>query len=184
MQDATVSAGHADTWLGEALYRVQTAANTELRERLVRENDTSRLREDFADDDGHNGSANGIGGSPPSPDDVLAIGNGPFNQQQYLYDRWSSIAKCFWAAAHDPVADATLEIIVNFVVGRGFTVTCKDPEAQAEWDAFWKLNHGPSRIKNIGCVIGSVTAITLPSFTRKEQLRRRSRCKSRQRFLR
>lgn len=141
-----VSAGHEETWLGEALCRVQQAAFGQLRENLRGESGVSRLREDFGDWNDPAYPQGGTGMSPASPDEVLPLGNGPFNQQQYLYDRWDSLAKQWWAGTHDPVADGALEIIINFVVGRGFTVTCKDPLAQAEWDAFWKFNHGPSRI--------------------------------------
>ena len=88
----------------------------------------------------------GVGQSPPSQDEILPLGNGPFNQQLYLYDRWSMLAKAFYASTHDPVANAGLQIIVDFVLGRGFRVVFKDPGAQKEWDAFWDQNRGDERV--------------------------------------
>lgn len=79
-------------------------------------------------------------------DEFLPLGNGPFNQQLYLHDYWDMLAKCFFARTHDAVAKRGLQIIVDFVLGRGFTVTAKDPRVQDEWDAFWKKNRGDERI--------------------------------------
>ncbi len=88
----------------------------------------------------------GTGQSPPSPDEILPLGNGPYNQQMYLYDYWSMLAKSFWACSHDPVARGALGIIVDFVLGRGFQMVFKDQLVQREWDAFWELNRGEERV--------------------------------------
>ncbi|MGD0052331.1 MAG: phage portal protein [Vulcanimicrobiaceae bacterium] len=109
-----------------------------------------RLVEDDDDPDDDEEAADPLAeasdeGQGPMGDEFLPLGNGPFNQQLYLYDLWDMLAKCFWAASHDPVAKSALEIIVDFVLGRGFQITAADPLMQDEWEAFWKLNHGDER---------------------------------------
>ncbi|TAM90623.1 hypothetical protein EPN42_05630 [bacterium] len=80
------------------------------------------------------------------PDEFLALGNGPFNQQLYLHDYWDMLAKCFWAGTHDAIAKRGLQILVDFVLARGFTVSATDPRVQDEWDRFWAKNRGDERI--------------------------------------
>jgi hypothetical protein len=163
--DATLSGNAYQARLGEALSRLHEAAETQvLREvagqqrvfdayaeaiadGLTHVDAMASLRESFREDTyfstyDSNSNDFGTGQSPPPADEFLPLGNGPFNQQMYLYDQWDQLAKSFWAASHDPVASAALEIIVDFVLGRGFTVVAKDPRVQKEWDAFWTLNEG------------------------------------------
>jgi len=129
---------------------VQAAVERPLRE-VVREARAQEemLREggpeagdDFSTDGDGWGNRNGRGDA----DEFLPLGDGPFNQQLYLTDYWSMLAKSFWALTHDAIARRGLEMIVEFVLARGFTVTAKDQRVQDEWDAFWKLNRGKERI--------------------------------------
>lgn len=129
--------------IAEGVRRLEEAERTgNLRE-------AQRLREDgpYNDDDfGNAGSAwfNGLGGY--QADQFLPLGNGPFNRQLYLHDMWSMQAKAFYARTHDPVAKAGLEIVVDFTLGRGYSVVAADPRVQKEWDEYWKINRGDEKL--------------------------------------
>jgi hypothetical protein len=61
------------------------------------------------------------------------LGNGPLNQQLTLNDTWAMLSKAFEAFQHNPYAHRAIHIIVNFILGRGFTVNLGDPQLQADW---------------------------------------------------
>jgi hypothetical protein len=79
-------------------------------------------------------------------DEYLPLGNGPFNQQLYLYDYWEMLAKSFYATNHDPVARRIIDLVADFTLGRGFTVRFASPEAQHEWEEFAAQNCFEERI--------------------------------------
>lgn len=72
--------------------------------------------------------------------DFLPILGGPFYKQLYQYDYLRMIAAAYYAFHHDPIAKRTVNIIKDFVLGRGFKVDSKDKTALALWDAFYKVN--------------------------------------------
>lgn len=72
--------------------------------------------------------------------DYIPLLGGPFNKQLYLYDYLKQHATAFQTYNHDPIAHAAIHIIRDFVIGRGWRVDCKDPAAQALWDAFVEVN--------------------------------------------
>jgi hypothetical protein len=75
-------------------------------------------------------------------DDFLPLLGGPFFKQLYPYDYLRMIAASYYAWNHDPVAKATIGIMLDFVLGRGFTVNSDNSAAQIVWDAFYKVNNG------------------------------------------
>ncbi len=133
LSEADVKSAVRENRLGDVAKGVQLRERANAIAALEDGDDVEVLRED--DLGGDDGSG-----------EFLPLGNGPFNQQLYLHDQWDMLAKSFWAATHDPVGKAGLEIIVDFVLGRGFTVVAKDPLVQEEWDRFWKLNRGNERM--------------------------------------
>lgn len=74
--------------------------------------------------------------------DFTPIMGGPFFKQLYPYDYMRMISACFYAGTHDPAAKATLGIMGDFVMGRGFTVMSEDDASQVVWDSFYKVNNG------------------------------------------
>lgn len=90
------------------------------------------------------------GGSSQVGHDFIPLLGGPFNKQLYFHDALKMYALCFYAYNHDPIAHALINILCNFVLGRGFRVDAKheDPKvqqsAQAIWEAFSKANDIPS----------------------------------------
>jgi len=73
-------------------------------------------------------------------DDFTPLLGGPFYKQLYIYDYLRMISNCFYAWHHDPIAKATISIMRDFVLGRGFTVTCDSNAAMALWDSFSEVN--------------------------------------------
>lgn len=86
----------------------------------------------------------GVGnfGGTVNTEDFTPIMGGPFFKQLYPYDYMRMISACYYAGTHDPVAKATLGIMLDFVMGRGFTVMSDGDAAQVVWDAFYEVNKG------------------------------------------
>lgn len=86
-------------------------------------------------------------GSIVDGQDFTPLLGGPFYKQLYQYDYLRMHNTCFYAWHHDPIAKATVEMIVDFVLGRGFKVesTCENEgekkQYQIQWDAFAKANN-------------------------------------------
>lgn len=72
--------------------------------------------------------------------DFTPLLGGPFNKQLYYRDYLRMHSQCFFAFHHDPVFREIVSLIVDFTVGRGFSVMAEDPTAQALWDAFCQVN--------------------------------------------
>jgi hypothetical protein len=88
------------------------------------------LQEDFS-----NGpQIDGPGNTGSMDTEFIPLGNGPLNQQLTLTDQWSMLAKAFEAWSHNPYAHRAVLIIVNFVLGRGWTVNLADDQLQDEWN--------------------------------------------------
>jgi hypothetical protein len=103
----------------------------QLRERQIR---SVRLREDGFWDGSFNDVA-GYGYDAPTQREYLPRG-GPQGQQQLISDVWDSQAKCYYAWTHDPVARSACELIADFILGRGVSVTAEDERVQAVLDEF------------------------------------------------
>lgn len=89
----------------------------------------------------------GFGGPSGIGHDFTPLLGGPFNKQLYIHDYLEMIANCFYALNHDPILRTCIDIIVNFVLGRGFRVDCKNPDGLILWRAFEKVNKRPQRIR-------------------------------------
>lgn len=73
-------------------------------------------------------------------EDFVPLLGGPFNKQLYYHDALRMFALCFQAYNHDPIAHAFINILCDFVIGRGFRVDAKhsDPATQQRAQAFWE----------------------------------------------
>lgn len=72
--------------------------------------------------------------------DFTPLLGGPFNKQLYYRDYLRMISACFYAYHHDPVARAIVGIMVDFTMGRGFTLHTDNKVAQALWNSFVEVN--------------------------------------------
>lgn len=72
--------------------------------------------------------------------DFTPLLGGPFNKQLYLYDYLKMHSVAFQASTHDPILKTAVQIINEFVLGRGFRVDCENKAALALWRAFEEVN--------------------------------------------
>lgn len=77
--------------------------------------------------------------------DTIPILGGPFNKQLYLHDYLKMHNEAFKIYHEEPIANAAIQIIHDFVLGRGFRVDIanqgdKGKMAQAVWRAFEEAN--------------------------------------------
>lgn len=61
--------------------------------------------------------------------------NGPFNRQQY-WDFFKGIALAFEEWNHNPLAKRIVNVMVQYALGRGFGVSCKNDRLQDDWDQY------------------------------------------------
>jgi len=115
-----------------------------LRERQV---GAIKLREDGFWDGTFNDLA-GFGYDAPTQREYLPRG-GPQAQQQMISDVWDSQAKCYYAWTHDPVARSACELIANFILGRGVSVTAEDPKVQVVLDEYIKRDKMALRLHGL-----------------------------------
>lgn len=87
-------------------------------------------------------SVGGIG------DDFTPLLGGPFNKQLYLHDYLRMHATCFQASTHDPVLRTAVDIINEFVLGRGFRVDTDNEAALILWRAFEEANDLQNYMRN------------------------------------
>jgi hypothetical protein len=88
--------------------------------------------------------------SPPGGilNDVY-LAYGPSQQQLYLSDQWDMIAKAFWSWHHHPTAKQGIDILVEFVLGRGVVIICEDTDiVEPALKKFWTDN-GMDRRLNV-----------------------------------
>jgi hypothetical protein len=79
--------------------------------------------------------SNGSGGQ-----DFIPLLGGPFNRQQYLGDMLKGQQQAFFASTHDPILRTAVDIIVDFVLGRGFRADCTNKKKLALWESFAEVN--------------------------------------------
>jgi hypothetical protein len=73
-------------------------------------------------------------------DDFIPLLGGPFFKQLYLSDMLKQTQLAFHAYHHDPIANAAINIIVDFTLGRGFRVDHPDNKAMFLWESFEQAN--------------------------------------------
>jgi len=66
---------------------------------------------------------------------------GPFFKQLYQRDFILAANSAFYAYNHHPIAHQAINIIVDFTLGRGYRVDCKNKAALAVWRAFEDANN-------------------------------------------
>lgn len=57
----------------------------------------------------------------------------PFFKQLYLFDYWEMHSKLFWYKNYSGIAKLIIDMTRNFVMGKGFSVSFEDDEAQDAW---------------------------------------------------
>lgn len=87
-------------------------------------------------------------GSNESPltGQYLPLMPGPATRQQYWADYFASSAKCFEAYHHDPLAHRAVNLLAQFVLGKGVEAKASSDAAQAAWDRFWDANDMDARL--------------------------------------
>lgn len=71
-------------------------------------------------------------------DEFHPLMGGPFSKQLYLFDYLDLHSKAFEAKNHNPLAKTAVDVITNYVVGKGVKVTFRSPQLQEQWDDFAK----------------------------------------------
>ncbi len=105
--------------------------------------ETFRDIKHFQEDDFSRGGIGNFGFSNGNTvgQDFTPLLGGPFYKQLYYWTDYLKMHQdCFFAMNHDPIGKATVEIITDFVMGKGFEVRWEDADAQAMWDAFDEVN--------------------------------------------
>ena len=107
--------------------------------------------------EGFGGGGGGYGGdefSSPTQfgntvgNDFTPLLGGPFYKQLYYYTDWLRAHQDqFFAFHHDPYAKATHNIMVDFTLGKGYEVECKNGAAQVIWDAFEQANQEQAKMR-------------------------------------
>lgn len=82
-----------------------------------------------------------------SPDYTPLIG-GPFAKTLYYWDFLQQANAAFYAANNDCFGKRALEIMVDFVIGKGFRYDSDDKDALAMWDSFCQVNDMQKMIRN------------------------------------
>jgi hypothetical protein len=95
----------------------------------------------FGTDSNMGGAPGGIG------KDFTPLLGGPFNKQLYYHDYLEMIANSFFAINHDPILRNAVDMIMNFVLGRGYRVDCDNPDGLILWRAFEKTNNLQQKIR-------------------------------------
>ena len=83
------------------------------------------------------GSINGL--DPNQFTEFTPLFSGPFYKQQY-FDYFTGHARAFQMWTHHPVAKRIVDILVQYSLGRGLKIKCKDPKKQVLWDNFARAN--------------------------------------------
>jgi hypothetical protein len=120
------------------------------------------IRNVFREDcfDGYNNWNNSSGSSPQGGgnligQDFIPLLGGPFYKQLYYHDYLAMHALAYYHYNHNAAAHAVIDIIVDFVLGRGFTVDFTDDDqnversAQAIYESFAIANEFPMMFRSI-----------------------------------
>lgn len=90
------------------------------------------------------GTAGGIG------QDYTPMLGGPFSKQLYYSSDYLQMhSQAFFAINHDPILRTGIDIIINFVLGKGFRVDCESSDGLVIWRAFEKANKLQSTIRTM-----------------------------------
>lgn len=81
------------------------------------------------------------GGDFVGSQDFVPVLGGPFYKQLYYYDYLKMHNSAFYAYNHDPIAHISIQIMRDFILGRGWRVDCDDPKALEMWKAFEEVNN-------------------------------------------
>lgn len=65
--------------------------------------------------------------------------SGPFYKQQYM-DYFKGHARAFQEWTHNPIAKRIVDLLVQYALGRGFQVKCKNKKLEKSWNAFQAKN--------------------------------------------
>jgi hypothetical protein len=65
--------------------------------------------------------------------------SGPFYKQQYM-DYFKGHARAFQEWTHNPIAKRIVDLLVQYALGRGFRVKCKNEKLEGKWEAFQQTN--------------------------------------------
>lgn len=101
--------------------------------------ESSRLFEDFA-------TGGAFADIESTTNDFTPLMGGPFFKQLYQHDYMRMHSACFFAYHHDPIAKAYVNIVRDFVLGRGFRIDSDHPTAMVIWEAFEILNDFPQLV--------------------------------------
>ena len=98
---------------------------------------------DFARGGIGGGFANTVG------QDFTPLLGGPFYKQLYYYNDWLKHHQdSFYAYHHDPFGKAAVNILVDFTLGKGFSVDFENEVMQALWDSFVEVNDFQEMFRN------------------------------------
>lgn len=117
-------------------------------------NKKKKTKEDF-----FSGSGDGVDSAsfgPPSPQqtsgyeikhEYTPLLGTPFFKQMYLYDRLLMHSKTFWYKNYSGPAKLIINIIRNFVIGEGFSISCDDDKAVKAWEAYEKRGQIQEKVR-------------------------------------
>jgi hypothetical protein len=88
-------------------------------------------------------------GSSPLTEQFIPLLPGPWSRQQYWADYFATSAKTFEAYHHDPLAHRSVEMQIEFLLGRGVEAVFDDEGAQKQWDGFAKATDLARRLEDI-----------------------------------
>lgn len=80
-------------------------------------------------------------------DTILPSLNSPYSKQMLFADYLDMHRKCFEAATRNPIGKRIVDIIPQFVLGRGVIGHTDSEQHQEAWDEFWQRNRMKLRIK-------------------------------------
>lgn len=106
-----------------------------------RANNDGRKKFREAINDSFSGGGIGAGYGNNVGQDFTPLLGGPFYKNQYYYNDFLLMhQECFTAYTKDPYGKATVNIINDFTLGRGFSIEFESDVMQALWEAFEKAN--------------------------------------------
>jgi hypothetical protein len=82
-------------------------------------------------------------------EDFVPLLGGAFYRQLYQLDYIKQANAAFYAYNHDPLAHASINILSDFTLGRGYRVDSDNAAALALWRAFEKVNRLPEQMLQV-----------------------------------